>query len=327
MTYPPPHGAPGWPGEPGHGAQPDPYGGVVGGQPDPYGGGVPGGYPPPQQPVGYPPGGYSPPVSGPPPGQYPGAGYPPGGMPPGQYQYPGYPAGGSEFMPSQPPKSGGGAGLIIGIIGGVLVLVLGVGAVLYFTGAIGSGGESPATAQDQGDSQSGAEDSEESGGDSPGSHRGGDWRYIDNLCEQLTVDSYVTGMSESSPVSDFSFDFGNGQGSMGCVFSYRGDTGSVVLSISIRVEAGSDAAMESYQNGIDLSFQDNPVETVLPGDWDQAVVRTGGGISETTVNSFAVIEYVSLQVSVGGNSLPYTESEIPDMALRTMEEMLGLTSA
>ncbi|MFD0560403.1 hypothetical protein FB566_3946 [Stackebrandtia endophytica] len=313
MTYPPQHGAPGWPGDPGYGAPSDPYGPVSGGQSGSYGGG----YPPPGQ---YPaPGGYSPPVSGPPPGQYSGPGYSPGG-PPGQFP-PGHPDPG--FLPPQPPKSGGGAGLVIGIIGGILVLALGVGAVLYFTGVIGTGGESTTTADGDDDAEVGTK---ESGEDYP-SYRGGDWRYIDDLCEQLTIDPYVTGMSEGSPVSDFSFDFGEGQGSMGCVFNYRNDSSSVVLSISIRVEASPEAAMEAYENGIDLSFQDDPTESALPGDWDQAVVRTGGGISETTVNSFAVLEHVSLQVGVGGTGLPYTESEIPDMAFQTIGEMLELTSA
>ena len=90
---------------------------------------------------GTPPGGYGqqPPPGGTPPGGY-GQQPPPYGTPPGGYSQP--PAPGGYGQP--PPKSGGGSGLIIGIIVGVVVLG-GIAAWLFLAGPLAKDSEAPAT--------------------------------------------------------------------------------------------------------------------------------------------------------------------------------------
>ncbi|PWV84024.1 hypothetical protein SAMN05421630_1011296 [Prauserella marina] len=232
---------------------------------------------------------------------------------------------GGAGVPPRPPKRG----LLIGIVSAALVAVVAVGVVFYVTRDGGSGDDGAPVAQGRGGFEISAdepESPEQPGDDTPDSHRGGTWRYIDDLCDRVTIDPYVSGMSEASPRLDFDFELGSGQGSMGCVLNYRGEGRSVVLSVAIWVGSTPEKAKATYEKNIEYYYQDDPVETVLPGDWDQSVVRTGGGISETSVNSAVLLEHVTAYVHVGGSGLPYTEAEIPGMALRTIEEMLELTS-
>ncbi|MEU3269927.1 hypothetical protein ABZ639_03720 [Saccharomonospora sp. NPDC006951] len=227
----------------------------------------------------------------------------------------------------------GGRRTLIGIISGALVLIVATGTIFYLTRGEGTGDGGLAAKTFGGfeisavPSEPRADPTGQPGDGSPKSHRGGNWRYIDDLCDRVTIDAYVSGMSEAMPRSDFNRDFGGGKGTMGCVFNYRGDQRSVVLGITVVVESAPESAKATYEEYIGLAFQDDPAETVLPGDWDQSVVRTGGGIPETTVNSFVLLENVTASVQVGGTGIPYTEAEIPGMALRTIEEMLELTSA
>ena len=133
-NYPPPGGYP-----PG-GAPP----GAPGGYGPPPGGAPPGGYGPPPggaPPGGAPPGGYGPPPGGAPPGA-PGGYGPPPGAPQGQPYAgaPGAPGGpGYGGAPGAAPKKKGSAGMIVGIVGGVVVLGgLVVGGIMLL-----GGGKSP----------------------------------------------------------------------------------------------------------------------------------------------------------------------------------------
>ncbi|ADD42065.1 hypothetical protein [Stackebrandtia nassauensis] len=291
MTYPPP---PGVPGDPGQQPMPDPYapgGGYAPPPSDPYGPppqgdpyGAPQGDPygaPPQDPYGTPPpDAYgSPPMSGVP--MSPGA----PGMAPDPYTQapmPGMPGQQPSFLGGQPPKKSN-LGWILGGVGGaaVLIILVVVGIVLVNSG--GGGSDDTAGGGDKSNEQSG--DPSESGDDG-GS---GEYAVSEGMCTKVDV-SGVPSSIGLDKFDDISMD-----NEMYC--SSMGSSSSLV---SVKGKAYKDAkeAEAGYEEYKSTETVGGDGLQEFTGDWDKGEISQYANLEGTASvfildGNMAITMYIS----------------------------------
>lgn len=316
MTYPPP---PGVPGDPGQQPMPDPYapgGGYPPPQGDPYGQpptGDPYGQPP-MDPYGQPPAADpygqppqdpygSPPMSGVP--MSPGA----PGMAPDPYTQapmPGMPGQQPSFLGGQPPQKSN-LGWILGGVGGaaVLIIIVVIGIVVLNSG--GSDDSAGGGGDETSNSATGEEQPSSEGGDSGGGS--GDYKVTKGMCEQVDTSGVPSSVGLTS-LDDITID-----DEMYC--SSTMSSNSSIISVKGKAFASAEEAEAGFDDYKETEIVGGDGLKEFTGSWDKGEISQYSNLEGTASvfildGNMALAMYISATDSASNDEAKETAAVLAE---------------